>query len=102
MCIRDSYEPIVAIVSTHFIQAEASPGSPIAERTYRIEDFQHLNPEEESLYYLLENQERVLSRPLEFSLILAYKDYVGDIHKKMYDGLNWMQKNNLQPKLEGR
>jgi hypothetical protein len=67
-----------------------------------VEDFLYLNPEEKSLYYLLENQERVLSRPLEFSLLLAYKDYASDIHKKMKDGLNWMQRNNLQPKLEGR
>ena len=44
----------------------------------------------------------MLSRPLEFSLLLAYKDYVGDIHNKMQDGLSWMQKYNLQPKLEGR
>ena len=29
-------------------------------------------------------------------------EYKGDIHKKLGEGLEWMFKNDLQPKLEGR
>ena len=34
--------------------------------------------------------------------VRVLREYKGDIHKKLREGLEWMYRNDLQPKLEGR
>ena len=85
------------------LQVDSNPSEGPAP-TYSPEFFAHLNVEH------VPSITSWLNAPTEAAAggIACYKhmrvlrEYNGDIHKKLREGLEWMYKNDLQPKLEGR
>ena len=101
-----TWDNIVCLCLLINLQIEATP-SEMAAPTYSPESFVHLNPRGlPSITSLLDTPAEQATAIEDVSLNCRHtrvmKDYKGDIHKKLREGLQWMFNNELQPKLEGR
>jgi hypothetical protein len=73
--------------------------------TYNPESFAHLNTEHvpSITSWLNSPTEEAAAGSIAYHKHMrVLREYKGDIHKKLREGLEWMYENDLQPKLEGR
>ena len=87
-----------------FPQIDSTPSEEPAP-TYSPESFAHLNVEHvpSITSWLSAPTEEAAAGNIAYNKhIRVLREYKSDIHKKLREGLEWMYKNDLQPKLEGR